>query len=76
MMRSSVDLPDPLGPRSAVSEPVSTSTETSSSATKSPKRFEMLRAWMDIYSVSSLGLITVIPMSTSTASVASTSEIA
>ena len=32
MIRSSVDLPEPLGPSSAVSEPVSTSTETSSSA--------------------------------------------
>ncbi len=39
MTRSSVDLPLPLGPSSAVSEPPGTSSETSSSATKSPKRF-------------------------------------
>ena len=38
MIRSSVDLPEPLGPRSAVSEPPSTASETSSSAWKSPKR--------------------------------------
>jgi hypothetical protein len=36
--RSSVDLPLPLGPRRAVSEPVGTEIETSSTATKSPKR--------------------------------------
>ena len=39
MIRSSVDLPEPLGPSSAVSEPSGISSETSSSATKSPKRF-------------------------------------
>ena len=39
MTRSSVDLPEPLGPSSAVSEPSGTSSETSSSARKSPKRF-------------------------------------
>src|SRR4051794_12245936 len=44
--RRSVDLPLPLGPRSAVSEPLATSIETSSSATKSPKRFVTLRASM------------------------------
>ena len=38
MTRSSVDLPEPLGPSSAVSEPSSTATETPSSAWKSPKR--------------------------------------
>src|SRR3954467_5670542 len=38
MTRSSVDLPLPLGPRRAVSPPSGTSMETSSSATKSPKR--------------------------------------
>ena len=38
MIRSSVDLPLPLGPSSAVSEPSSTRMQTSSSATKSPKR--------------------------------------
>src|SRR5581483_3785821 len=42
--RRSVDLPLPLGPRSAVSDPLATSTETSSSATKSPKCFVTLRA--------------------------------
>src|SRR5581483_2060256 len=39
MTRRRVDLPLPLGPRSAVSDPLSTSMETRSSATKSPKRF-------------------------------------
>ena len=48
MMRSSVDFPEPLGPSSAVSAPLSTSSETSSTATKSPKRFVMLRTVMDI----------------------------
>ena len=48
MMRSSVDFPEPLGPSSAVSDPLSTSSETSSRATKSPKRFETLRTEMDI----------------------------
>ena len=38
MIRSSVDLPEPLGPSSAVSDPSGTSSETSSRATKSPKR--------------------------------------
>ena len=33
MMRSSVDLPEPLGPSSAVSDPSGTSSETSSRAT-------------------------------------------
>ena len=37
MIRSSVDLPPPEGPSSAVSWPVGMETETSSSATKSPK---------------------------------------
>ena len=37
--RRSVDFPLPLGPSNAVSEPLGTSTETSSSAVKSPKRF-------------------------------------
>ncbi len=46
MIRSSVDLPEPDGPSSAVREPVSISTETSSSAWKLPKRFEMLRTSM------------------------------
>ena len=36
MMRSSVDLPEPLGPSSEVSDPSGISSETSSSATKSP----------------------------------------
>ena len=38
MIRSSVDLPLPLGPSSAVSAPSGTVMLTSSSATKSPKR--------------------------------------
>src|SRR5689334_22278978 len=42
--RNSVDLPLPLGPSSAVWDPLATSIETSSSATKSPKRFVTLRA--------------------------------
>ncbi len=48
MIRRSVDLPEPLGPSSAVSEPPSTSSDTSSSATKSPNTFETLRMTMDI----------------------------
>ena len=48
MIRSSVDFPEPLGPRSAVSAPDSTSSETSSRATKSPKRLETLRTRIDI----------------------------
>ncbi len=43
MIRSSVDLPLPLGPSSAVSAPSSTRMQTSSSATKSPKRLLTLR---------------------------------
>ena len=35
-----------LGPSSAVSEPVGTSSETSSSATASPKLLEMQSIWM------------------------------
>ena len=38
MIRSRVDLPPPLGPSSAVSWPVGMLTDTSSRATKSPKR--------------------------------------
>jgi hypothetical protein len=36
MIRSSVDLPEPLGPSSDVSEPAGISRVTSSSATNSP----------------------------------------
>src|SRR2546421_13087690 len=43
MTRRSVDLPLPLGPRSAVSDPGGTSRLTSSRATKSPKRLFTLR---------------------------------
>jgi hypothetical protein len=39
MTRSSVDLPEPLGPSSAVSEPSGTSSDTSSRARKSPNCF-------------------------------------
>src|SRR4051794_32583066 len=42
--RSSVDLPLPLGPSMPVSEPLGTSTETSSSARKAPYRLVTLRA--------------------------------
>ena len=76
MMRSRVDLPEPLGPRSAVSEPLSTSTETSSTATKSPNCFETLRTWMDIYAIFSFGRIAVIATRTMIAIVASTIEMA
>ena len=38
--RSSVDLPEPLGPSSAVSLPSGASIEMSSRAAKSPKRLE------------------------------------
>ena len=48
MIRSRVDFPEPLGPSSAVSEPLSTSSETSSTATKSRNLFETLRTWIDI----------------------------
>ena len=41
MIRSSVDLPEPLGPSSAVSDPSGTSSDTSSSAVKSPNRLEI-----------------------------------
>ena len=41
MTRRSVDLPLPLGPSSAVKDPVGTSSETLSRATKSPKRFDV-----------------------------------
>src|SRR5689334_22943294 len=50
MMRSSVVLPDPEGPRSATSSPVSTVKLTSSTETKSPKRLVMLRSSMDMAS--------------------------
>ena len=43
MIRKSVDLPLPLGPRSAVSEPVATSTETSSRAVYSSNLLVMRR---------------------------------
>src|SRR3954452_5795787 len=46
MIRRSVDLPPPLGPRSAVSDPEGMSTETSSRATKPPKRLVMWLTWM------------------------------
>src|SRR5215475_9828729 len=46
MTRSRVDLPPPLGPSSAVSEPEGMSTETSSRARKSPKHLVTWIAWM------------------------------
>ena len=51
MMRSSVDLPPPLGPSSAVSWPVGMLTDTSSSATKSPKRLLTLMTSMLIWAM-------------------------
>ena len=53
MIRSRVDFPEPLGPRRAVSDPLSTSSETSSTATKSPNRLETFRTWIDIECASS-----------------------
>src|SRR5262245_66556721 len=47
MIRSSVDLPEPLGPSSAVSEPLFTSSDTSSSAVNAPKDLDTLRTWID-----------------------------
>src|SRR5690349_24947319 len=41
MMRRRVDLPPPLGPSRAVRPPLGIETETSSRATKSPKRLLM-----------------------------------
>src|SRR5215210_6616299 len=43
MTRKSVDLPLPLGPRSAVREPLAIASETLSRATKLPNRFVTLR---------------------------------
>ena len=64
MMRSSVDLPEPDGPSSAVSEPVSTSTETSSSAWKSA---EPLRDVVNLDAhAASLGFSSVIATRTMT----------
>jgi hypothetical protein len=48
MIRRRVDFPDPDGPRRAVREPLSTSSETSSRAWKLPNRFETLRTSIDI----------------------------
>ena len=50
MTRSSVDLPPPDGPSSAVSEPLGTSSDTFSSATKSPKFFETFSTTIPITS--------------------------
>ena len=76
MIRSSVDLPLPLGPSKATSDPVGTSSETSSSATKSPNRLETLRIEMDIRRGSSLGLSRIMQIRTMTAITASISETA
>src|SRR5688572_20899953 len=46
--RRSVDFPLPLGPRSAVNEPPAIASETSSRATKSPKRFDTRLTAIDI----------------------------
>src|SRR5919109_1595998 len=48
MTRSSVDFPLPLGPSSAVRDPLAIASETSSSATCLPKRFDTWRTAIDI----------------------------
>ncbi len=58
-IRRRVDFPEPLGPRSAVSEPLGTSSETSSTAAKSPKRFETLRTSIDITQPRSADLVSL-----------------
>ena len=68
-------MPLPLGPSRAKSEPDGTSSETSSSATKSPKRFDTFEIEM-LTLTSSRGLIRVMVTSTATAISASTSEMA
>ena len=74
MIRSSVDLPEPLGPSSEVSEPSGISSETSSSATKSPN---VLRDVANGDHASSLrGLIRVIASSVASAISASSADAA
>ena len=73
MMRSSVDLPEPLGPSSAVSEPSGISSETSSSARKSPKRLVMDVA---VIMRSFRGLMSVIASSVASAMTARSAEAA
>ena len=46
MIRSSVDLPEPLGPSNAVRDPSWTSSETPARAWKSPKDLTMSVTWM------------------------------
>ncbi len=65
MIRSSVDLPDPLGPSSAVSDPSGTSSETSCRAVKSPNCLAMVSISMVIESLFLLGERAVITSSTS-----------
>ena len=74
MMRSSVDLPPPLGPSSAVSSPDGTMRSTSDSAVKSPNRLEMERASIPISS-SSFGRSNEIPTMQAIANSTSTSAI-
>ncbi len=50
MMHNSVDLPPPLGPSSAVSDPSGMSIDTSSSAVKPASRLVMLRTVIAITS--------------------------
>jgi ABC-type sugar transport system ATPase subunit len=73
-IRNSVDLPLPLGPRSAVSEPRGTSTETSSSATKSSNRLVIRRTEIDIQRLLSFGWRTIMRTRTRIAIAASTNE--
>ena len=75
MTRSSVDLPPPLGPSSAVSEPSGISTETSSRATKSPNCLVTLSALIAI-SASWRGLNMVMRSTVESAIRASTTEAA
>ena len=75
MTRSSVDLPEPDGPSSAVSDPDGISSETSSSASKSPKRFVM--SLRGDHVVGSLrGLRSVIASSVASAMMASSADAA
>ena len=74
MIRSSVDLPEPLGPSSEVSEPSGISSETSSSATKSPNDLRTSRT--AIMRHPSVGLIWVMASSVASAMSASSADAA
>ncbi len=72
MIRRSVDLPLPLGPRSAVSDPVATSIDTSSRATYSSNVFVMWRTEIDISCLLSFGWRKIIAIKMRIAVAAST----